>query len=111
MLKEPEMRASAKIVGHDWTLHLPTDSGYDREVFFDHLSEAVHKHGRADLVAPGCAVSVTRVAQQSRRSCTTCGGVLRQLMGHSGRDRLCLGCVWRRALARVPRLSKLAATF
>jgi hypothetical protein len=104
------MRGSVKIVGHDWTLHLPTGSGYDREVLLDHLSEAVHTHGRARLIAPGGAVSVTRVGQK-HPSCTRCGGAVRRMVGRSGRDRLCLGCVWRRALARVPRLRKLATTF
>lgn len=105
------MSASVKIVGHDWTLHLPTGSGYDREVLHDHLREAVGTHGRARLIGPGLAVSVTRVGQQNHTSCTSCGGAVRRMVGHSGRERLCFSCVWRRALARVPRLRKLAPTF
>jgi len=105
------MSGSVKIVGHDWTLHLPTGTGYDREVLRDHLCEAVDTHGRARLIAPGCAVSITRVGQQNRTECTGCGGAVRRMVGRSGRDRLCFSCVWRRALARVPRVRKLVPTY
>ncbi len=105
------MRGSVKIVGHDWTLHLPTGSGYDREVLIDHLGEVVGKHGSARLIAPGCTVSVRRVRQHVHTSCTGCGGAVRRMVGRSGGDRLCMGCIWRRAIARVPSLKRLAATF
>jgi hypothetical protein len=101
------LRNSVKIVGHDWTLHLPTASGYDREVLLDHLSTAVQS-GDAELVAASGTYSIKRISLRAKTKCTRCGGAARRIIGKIGGELLCPRCIWHRVRRRVRRLPKLA---
>ncbi len=103
------LRNSVEIVGRGWTINLPTGTGYDREVLFDHLREAVQRHGKARLSWSTGSASIDRVAKRSATRCTCCGGTARKVVGTSGAELLCLSCIWDRARRKVRPITTLVA--
>ena len=102
-------RESVTIIGRHWTLILPAGQGYDREVLLDHLSEAVQRHGNAELVSANGRFSIARRSGKSPGKCASCRTAARGLAGTSGGDVLCLRCILRRLRKRVRRQHDFAS--
>ncbi len=87
------MQSGVKIISKQWTQHLPTRDGYDREVVFDHLREAVNRHGAAELVSQGKTFFFAPAAEKQTQ-CNRCHAPLRRVAGNDGGEVLCISCTW-----------------
>lgn len=81
------------------TLQLPARDGYEREILFDFVLDATHRHRRVQLRAGHHRCTLRATPPATGTHCVDCGRGIRVVLSESDHALLCMPCLWRRVLS------------
>jgi hypothetical protein len=99
-LEEEAMTARAQVLFGGTTLQLPARTDYEREILFDYVQDAAHRHGRVQLRAGRYSCTLRPARRSARLGCDHCRRRIRVVLCELGKVRLCLPCLWRLIVAK-----------
>jgi len=96
------MTVGARVLFGSTTVQLPARTDYEREILFEYVHDATHRHGQVQLRAGKRSCLLRPARRAAGAECRNCGCHIRVVVCELAGSTLCMPCLWRDVMNSRP---------